>query len=75
MYSIYYISFQEGDYMAVIQIRCNGKEKHINKIDLVVLLKNFQTDVYKGINQISMDNHHQNSSILYQPRHLLVQLV
>ena len=41
--------------MVAIKIRCNGKEKHVNEIDLDTLIDNSQTIIYKGINQISTD--------------------
>ena len=47
--------FQKGDTMAVIKIRCNGKERHVNEIDLDALLDNSRTDIYRGVNQIDRD--------------------
>ena len=41
--------------MAAIKIRCNGKEKHVNVIDLDTLLDNYRTDIYRGKNHIDRD--------------------
>jgi hypothetical protein len=41
--------------MAAIKIRCNGKEKHVNEIDLGAILDNSLTDIYRGKNQINLD--------------------
>jgi hypothetical protein len=41
--------------MAAIKIRCNGKEKHVNVIDIDALLANSLTVIYKGKNHIDRD--------------------
>jgi hypothetical protein len=41
--------------MAAIKIRCNGKEKHVNEIDIDALLANSLTVIYKGEHHIDRD--------------------
>ncbi|MBN2440053.1 MAG: hypothetical protein JXJ04_01865 [Spirochaetales bacterium] len=41
--------------MATIKIRCNGKEKHVNEINLDTLLAASPTTVYRGTIQVNPD--------------------